>query len=75
MKRSIKINTVFNIIKMCSSMVLPLITFPYVSRILQPANVGRVNFSETFVGYFSLIACLGISTYGIRECAAVRDNK
>lgn len=75
MNKSIKINTIFSVIKMGSSMLMPLVTFPYISRILQPANVGKINFSEAFIGYFALIAALGISTYGIRECAAVRNDK
>lgn len=56
-------------------MFFPLITFPYVSRVLQPENIGKVNFSGTYVGYFSLIASLGIATYAVRECAAVRDDR
>ena len=38
-------------------------------------NVGKVNFGDSYVSYFSLIATLGITTYAIRECAKVRDDK
>lgn len=75
MSKSLKKNTVFNIIKTCSSILFPLITFPYVSRILLPDNVGKVNFAVSFVSYFALIASLGVQTYAIRECAAVSGEK
>ncbi len=74
-EKSIKVNSVLNIIKTISSIIFPLITFPYISRILQPENVGKVNFGSSFVSYFSLIASLGITTYAIRECSAVRGDK
>lgn len=74
-EKSIKINSVLNVIKTISSILFPLITFPYISRVLQPENVGKVNFGTSYVNYFSLIASLGITTYAVRECSAVRDDK
>ncbi len=72
---SIKKNTVLNSIKTASSILFPLITFPYTLRVLQTENVGKVNFGLSIVSYFSLIASLGITTYAIRECSAVREDK
>lgn len=72
---SIKKNTFYNALKTFSSILFPLITFPYISRVLQPENVGRINFGLSIVSYFSLIATLGITTYAIRECSAIRDDK
>lgn len=74
-ENSIKVNSILNVIKTISSIIFPLITFPYISRVLQPENVGKVNFGSSFVSYFSLIASLGITTYAIRECSAVRGDK
>lgn len=73
--KSLKINTILNIIKTCSSIIFPLITFPYISRVLLPENVGKINFAQSYVNYFTLIAGLGISTYAIRECALVKKNQ
>ena len=67
-------NTVLNTIKTVFSIIFPLITFPYVSRILGVENVGKINYGNSIVSYFSLIAELGISTYAIRECSKVRDD-
>lgn len=64
-----------NAILTMSNIVFPLITFPYVTRILLPAGTGRVSFAVSIITYFSMFAQLGIPTYGIRACAKVRDDK
>ena len=73
--RSVKFNFAMNVILTASTMIFPLITFPYISRILLPAGVGKVNFATSVVSYFSMIAMLGVPVYGVRACAQVRDNK
>lgn len=76
MKReSIKKNTFYNTIKYIASTVFPLITFPYISRVLMKENVGKVNFGLSVVSYFSLISTLGITLYAVRECAAARNDQ
>lgn len=72
---SIKKNTFYNVLKTFSTIVFPLITFPYVSRVLHAENVGKINFGSSIVSYISLIASLGISTYAIRECSKVKDDR
>ena len=74
-QKSIKVNAILNIIKTAMSMIFPLITFPYSSRVLLPEGIGKVNFANSIVSYFSLIAAMGIGTYALRECAKVRDDK
>lgn len=74
-QKSIKKNSIYSILKTGSSILFPLITFPYISRVLLTENVGKVNFGLSVVSYFSLIASLGIATYAIRECSAVREDK
>ena len=74
-QKSIKVNFIMNAILTMSAVIFPLITFPYVSRALQPAGIGKVNFAISVVSYFTMFAQLGIPTYGIRACAQVRDNK
>ena len=74
-EKSIKRNTVYNAIKTLSSIIFPLITFPYISRVLLTENSGKIDFGLSIVSYFSLIASLGITTYAIRECSAVREEK
>lgn len=74
-QKSLKLNFVMNAILTMSQFVFPLITFPYVSRILLPIGTGKVSFATSIVSYFTLFAQLGIPTYGIRACAKVRDNR
>lgn len=74
-EKSIKKNAVFNVIKTVMGLIFPLITFPYASRILMPDGIGKVNFANSVISYFGIIASLGIGTYGIREGAKRRSNK
>lgn len=71
--KSIKINAALNGFRSVLNLVFPIITFPYVSRILSVKSMGIYNFSNTYSGYFLLIAGLGIGTYAIREGAKYRD--
>ena len=73
--KSIKLNFIMNALLTMSNLIFPLITFPYVSRILLPVGTGKVAFATSVVTYFSMFAQLGIPAYGIRVCAQVRDDK
>ena len=68
-------NTIYNTIRSAFSIIYPLISFPYISRVLQTENIGKVDFAHSIVSYFSMFASLGISTYAIRECSKVRKDK
>lgn len=68
-------NTLFNMIKTGSSILYPLIVFPYTSRVLGAAGLGRVNFGNSIISYFSMMATLGVTTYAVRECSLVRQDR
>ncbi len=72
---SITWNFIMNSIFTVSSILFPLISFPYVSRILGPEKIGSVSFANSIVAYFLIIAQLGIPVYGVKACAQVRDDK
>ncbi len=74
-KKSIKTNAFLNLIKTLMGVIFPLITFPYASRTLLPEGIGRVQFALSIISYFSLLATLGITSYGVREGAKFRDSK
>lgn len=74
-KKSLKVNFIMNTILTMSAFVFPLISFPYVSRILLPEGTGKVSFATSLISYFVMFAQLGIPTYGVRACAKVRDDK
>lgn len=72
---SVKYNFLMNFILTASSLIFPLITFPYVSRVLHATGNGNVNFAASIANYFLMVASLGIPTYGVKACAKVRDDK
>ncbi len=74
-QKSIKLNFIMNAILRMSSFIFPLITYPYVARVLGATGNGQVRFAASFVSYFTMFACLGIPTYGIRACAECRDDR
>lgn len=74
-KKSLGVNAVLNGFKSVLSLIFPLITFPYVSRILSVDGMGIFNFANTYVNYFILIAGLGVATYAVREGAKYRDDR
>lgn len=74
-KKSLKLNFIMNAILTMSSFVFPLISFPYVSRVLLPVGTGKVAFATSLISYFLMFAQLGIPTYGVRACAKVRDDR
>ena len=72
---SIKVNFIMNTVLTMSSFVFPLITFPYITRVLLPEGTGKVAFAIALIQYFTMFAQLGIPTYGVRACAKVRDDR
>lgn len=74
-EKSLKINMALNTVKGLLRIVFPLITFPYISRVLQVSNIGAYNFCSSIVGYFILFSGLGISNYAIREGARFREDQ
>ncbi|QLK32456.1 flippase [Lactobacillus crispatus] len=73
-KKSLGFNALLNGLRSALNLIFPLITFPYVSRVLSVEGMGIYNFSSTYVGYFVLLAGLGIVTYAVREGAKYRDD-
>ncbi|WP_407429296.1 flippase [Arcticibacter sp.] len=67
-------NLITNLILTSSNALFPIITFPYVTRILSIESYGRIAFIEAFTGYFLLFSALGIPLYGIREIAKIKSN-
>lgn len=74
-KQSLKTNLVFNFISQILTLIIPLITTPYLSRILHEEGNGQISYSLSVISFFILFASLGFTTYGQREIAKVRDDK
>lgn len=74
-KKSLKVNYIYNFISQIITLIIPLITIPYLSRVFHEDGNGRIAFAETIVSYFIMLANLGFSTYGQREIAKNFQNK
>ena len=74
LQKSLKNNAFFNFIRSFLNIAFPIVSFPYASRILMPDGIGKVNFANSVVDYFVLIASLGIAQYATREAAILREN-
>lgn len=74
-QKSIKKNYIYNLIYQLIVVVVPIITTPYISRVLNPDGVGAFSFTTAIAGYFALVGNLGIATYGQLRVAALRDDK
>lgn len=72
---SIKKNLAYNTFYQILLIILPLITTPYVSRVMGPSSVGTYSYTYSIASYFVLIAMLGVNNYGNRSVAMVRDNR
>lgn len=72
---SLKINFIYNFSLNIINIIFPLITAPYISRVLGADNLGKYNFSLSFSSWFLIFAAFGTTTYGIREIAKVRNDK
>ena len=72
---SIKRNLAYNLINTVSSIIFPIITLPYVLRVLLPEGIGTLDFLNSFITYITLFTSLGIPVYAVKEVAKCRDNK
>ncbi|MGM0122854.1 hypothetical protein IGI37_000220 [Enterococcus sp. AZ194] len=63
----LKKNILFNVLRSSLSIIFPLLTFPYISRVLNAEGLGKYEFSRTFVNYFLAVISIGVGQYAIRE--------
>lgn len=74
-QKSLKKNAIISLIKAGMNILFPIISFPYASRVLLPEGIGKVNFANSIIEYFVMLAVLGINLYAAREAARVREDK
>ncbi len=72
---SIKKNYIFNLLNTVTSLLFPLVSFPYASRIMLADGIGQVNFFQSIINYIVLLSSIGIPLYAIRESASVRNDE
>lgn len=72
---SLKKNFFYSSVLTTANYVFPLLTYPYVARVLGVTNIGICNFVDSVVNYFILFSMMGIGTIGIREVAKYKKQK
>ncbi len=72
---SIKKNYFYTLAYQILTLITPLITTPYVSRVLGADGIGIYSYTASIMAYFTMFAALGTTQYGSREIARLRDNK
>ena len=74
-EKSIIKNSLYSSIKTMSAILFPLITYPYVARVLDVDQLGAVNFGNSIISYFLLLGSFGINEYAVRSGARIRNNE
>lgn len=74
-KKSVLKNYIYNLSYQILAILLPLITTPYLSRVLGAENIGIYSYTISITTYFILFGSLGVGMYGQREIAYVQDKK
>lgn len=75
MKKSIKANYIYNITYQIFALVVPLITTPYISRIIGVDGIGINSYTYAMLRYFWLLSALGCATYGLRLIGISQENR
>ena len=75
MKSKIRNNYLYNVVYQLLTIIIPLVTTPYISRVLGAEKIGIYSYRMSIAQYFVMFSMLGIVNYGQRTCAAVRDDK
>lgn len=74
-QKSIKKNYVYNLTYQIFTLITPLITTPYLSRVFDADGIGTCSYIESISSYFVLFATLGLTTFGQRETSYVQDDR
>ena len=70
-----KKNFIYNLIYQLLILIIPLITAPYLSRVVGADGVGIYSYTYSIIYYFMIVTLLGVNNYGNRSIAKVRDDK
>ena len=73
-RKTIK-NYIYTVICQLTYAIVPIITIPYKTKVFSPENIGIYSYIFTVSSYIILIGSIGISLYGQREIAYVKDDK
>lgn len=73
-RNSLIYNSIFNVVYQLLNVIFPFITVIYVSRILMAEGVGKVAYAQNIASYFTAMAPLGLTSYGVKEIAKTKND-
>ena len=73
--KSIKLNYIYNVSYQILTLITPLITTPYLSRVLKVDGIGLYSYTSSLVSYFIMVAALGTLNYGNREISYLQADR
>ena len=73
--KSIKLNYIYNVSYQILTLITPLITAPYLSRVLKVEGIGIYSYTASIVTYFVMFAALGTINYGNREISYLQNDR
>lgn len=73
--KDLRKNYLYNSIYQIFSIIVPLLTTPYVSRVMGPSGIGMYSYTHSISHYFVLFSLMGVNNYGNRSIAKVREDK
>lgn len=72
---SVKINFIYRTFFDVLTIITPLVTAPYVSRVLGANGIGIYSYTSSIMSFFTMFAALGTVTYGMKEISQNRDDR
>lgn len=72
---TIKNNFIYSMVLTLSTYLVPLLVFPYISRIIGPQGIGAIESIDSLINYSIIFSMMGLTTLGVREISRNRDNK
>jgi len=72
--KSLKVNSIFSALYQLLTLLAPIITTPYISRIFSPSTIGNYNYYYSILGYFTLFSAFGFVELGTKVIAENRDD-
>lgn len=70
----LKVNIFYNTLSQILTLIIPLITAPYISRVIGTEGAGIYSYSTSVASCFAIFILLGVANYGARTIAANREN-
>ena len=74
-KKNLKVNVIYQTLYQILATILPLVTSPYISRVIGSEGLGVYSYTSSVATYFMLFAMLGVNNYGARSIAMVKENR